>query len=465
MENRFIGIQIGPQTIYDEGIDHCLDLLQRHAGVNALIVTTHAYYGAHDRPAEALSSDHGIPSRDERTRNLSKVWIHHNDRHFAGTFLRHKRDPAEEYYGRDILVDLHEPARERGMKLISRIHEPHQLRSVKYIDNWVKIMSLDVYGRIYPNTCFNNPDYNNFWLSTLDDMFKTYPLDGVQYGSERSGPLSRVLLHGEVPGCFCEHCCARARTKGIDPQRAIIGYQQLYEYITGLKQGKLNPVDGVFVTLMRILLKYPEVFAWEYEAHAAKEEQWKRLYGVVKAVRPTAQFGIHIDHQQSTYDLFQLAELEYADMANYCDFIKPIVYHDIAAPRVRRWLLDSVHASFLSELSLEHLLEGFYNIMGLDKTVEPALNDLDHTGFTEDYVYRVTKRMVTNVDGKAAVYPGLGFDLPWQDKHIPADPGVVYKTVHRAFDAGAAGIVLSRDYAEMRMSSIQAVGRAIRDYR
>lgn len=466
MNEPFVGIQLGPLSVYDEGVEHCLDVMREQAGVNAILVSCHSYYGAgsHRRKAEALASDHGVPAREERGRNLTRVWIPHRERYFAGTILRHRRDPeTQEYADRDVLADLEEPTRRRGMKLYARILEPHQRGPAVWIDNWPKIMSVDVYGRIYPNTCFNNPDYNHFWLSTVEDMFKSYPLDGLQYGSERSGPLSRVLLHGELPSCFCEHCSARARRKGIDPERAREGYRRLYEYIRGLKAGTVRPVDGVFVTLMRMLLKYPEIFAWEYEAHAAKEEQTQRLYGTVKAIRPDARFGIHIDHQQSTYDLFQLAELEYAEMANYCDFIKPIAYHDIAAPRVRRWLLDSVHASFLQELSLEQLLAGFYDIMGLDKRKEPQLEEMDRKGFTEDYVYRLTKRIVTGAEGKVPVYPGIGFDVPWNDGHVPADPDVVYRAVHKAFEAGAAGIVVSREYAEMRMANLQAVGRALKD--
>lgn len=218
MADHFIGIQLGPQSVYDEGVDHCLDMIQEHGGVNTIIVSTHSYYGAHGRSAAALASDHGVPVRDERTRNLTKVWINHHEEYFGGTFLRHKRNPkTEEYADRDVLADLYEPCRKRGMKLFARILEPHQRRPVGFIDNWPKVMSIDVYGRIYANTCFNHPDYNNFWLSTVEDMFKSYLLDGLQYGSERSGPLSRVLLHGEIPSCFCEHCNARARRKGIDP--------------------------------------------------------------------------------------------------------------------------------------------------------------------------------------------------------------------------------------------------------
>ncbi len=39
----------------------------------------------------------------------------------------------------------------------------------------------------------------------------------------------------------------------------------------------------------------------------------------------------------------------------------------------------------------------------------------------------------------------------------------VYQCVLRAFDAGANGIVVSRDYEEMRINNLKAVGRAVRE--
>ena len=53
--------------------------------------------------------------------------------------------------------------------------------------------------------------------------------------------------------------------------------------------------------------------------------------------------------------------------------------------------------------------------------------------------------------------------MPWGSDHVPADPEKIYACVIRAFDAGAAGIVVSREYEEMRLPNLRAVGRAIRD--
>lgn len=464
MQDTFVGIQVGPQSLYDEGIDHALDLMQETAGVNTLIAYTHTYYGANNRPAEVFAPDHGSPVHDERGRKLPGVWINHHDDRFRGTVLRHKKSsPDMEYADKDILADLMEPARKRGMQVYARFLEPHQSRSMQFIDNWTNVVSIDVYGRLHPFTCFNKPDYRNFWLSTVEDMFKSYPLDGLQYGSERCGPLSRVLFWDDVPTCFCDHCVARAKTKGIDAERARKGYQLLYEFVTGLKNGSVNPVDGAFTEFLRLIFRYPEILAWDYMAHESKEDLAKQLYGAVKILRPDAKFGLHIDHQESSWDIFQRVEIDYSEVARYCDFVKPIAYHDIAAPRIKSWYLGKMHDTFLRDASMDYMLEAFYDLMGYDKKLEPGLEEMDTHGLTEDYVYRLTKRLVDGVGGQVPIYPGIGFDVPLGSKPFPGDPERVYRSVLKAFEAGAGGIVLSREYCEMRLANLQAVGRALRD--
>lgn len=39
----FVGVQLGPQSVFDEGPERCLDLLQETAGVNAVFVYSHTY--------------------------------------------------------------------------------------------------------------------------------------------------------------------------------------------------------------------------------------------------------------------------------------------------------------------------------------------------------------------------------------------------------------------------------------
>ena len=66
-------------------------------------------------------------------------------------------------------------------------------------------------------------------------------------------------------------------------------------------------------------------------------------------------------------------------------------------------------------------------------------------------------------ENKTKIYTGIGFDVPWGNHHIDADPEAVYQCVRKAFEAGANGIVVSREYEEMRVPNLKAVGRAMRE--
>ena len=469
MSEPFVGVQLGAHSVFDEGADHALDLLQETAGINAVLVYSHTYQGfAKERAVTALAPDHGVPVRDPASRNLPRVWVTPHAEYYAGTFLGHPRTPGEvEYADRDVLAELVEPTQRRGIKLYARILEGFGPKLAALVPNWPKALDVDVYGSIGQRPCWNNPAYRNWWLSTVEDLFKSYPLDGLQFGAERVGPLPGVLFRAIVPTCFCQHCQDRNRARGIDIDRARAGYRQLYELMSGLWDGEPPPLDGVLVTVLRILLRHPEVLSWEYQWRRAKEEVDALVYGAIKAIKPAAQVGRHIDHQGSTWDPIYRAEMSYDEIANYCDFLKPIVYHDIAGPRIRWWLVDRLHKGLLGEFSQESILELFYNVMGYDKRAEPSLGELDSRGLSPDYVYRETRRTVEGVRGKVPVYAGLGFDVPWARdgawEGFSSDPETVYQATLKAFDAGASGIVISREYDEMRVHNLRAVGRAVRD--
>jgi hypothetical protein len=59
------------------------------------------------------------------------------------------------------------------------------------------------------------------------------------------------------------------------------------------------------------------------------------------------------------------------------------------------------------------------------------------------------------------VYPGVGFDIPGQG--AASDPETVYEATRKAFQAGAGGLIISREYDEMRVPNLRAVGRAVRE--
>jgi len=462
----FNAIQMGPHTMLDEGVEHTLDLIQETAAINALMIYSHTYHGDLRKPPQMLATDHGVPPRDMRNRRLPSVWVRHHEEAFRSTPLRHQNvDRSFEYADRDLFAEILPSVRKRGMKLYARILEGSGREAATRIQGYDNVRTVDVYGRATPVACWNHPDYRAWWVATAEDLFRSYELDGFQWGAERMGPLMNVILpwNNNAPTCFCEHCRARGRAAGIDADRAREGYEKLYLYVQGLMNGKPKPADGVFTVFLGLLIRYPEILAWEYQYRQSREDVTRAMYRAIKAIRPQAQVGWHVDHQPSSWDLVYRAEMTYAEMAPYSDFIKFIAYHDILGPRIRFWYLARFEKTVLSELSLEESLNLYYDLFGYDKRKEPKVDQLESGGFSPDYVYRETKRSVASAEGKTRIYPGIGFDVPWGSNHVPADPEKVYECVMRAFDAGASGIVVSREYEEMRVPNLKAVGRAVRE--
>jgi hypothetical protein len=224
---KFAGIQMGPHSMLDEGIDRVLDRLQNEAGLNSVMVYTHTYYTAdgirRKRVPAVLAPDHGVPVRDLNTRNLPYVWVRHHEEYFKDSILRHTQvDPHQEYANHDLFAEMLEPVRKHGMKLYGRILEPFTADMISLMPNWSRVLTVDAWGRPGNLPCFYNPDYRNFWIGTVEDIFKTYSLDGFQFGGERSGPLSGLISNGTPPYCFCDHCRARGREghrRGTRPNR------------------------------------------------------------------------------------------------------------------------------------------------------------------------------------------------------------------------------------------------------
>ena len=462
----FVGVQLGAHSVFDEGADNCLDLLQETAGVNAVMVYTHTYQGfARGRKPGALANDHGSTPPDPGTRDMTRVWVEHHEERFAGTPLRHVVYGDQEYAGRDVFAELIEPCRRRGIKLYGRVLEGSGAYLAQQIPGWSRILCVDCYGRRVHLPCFRHREYRQWWSSTVEDVFASYPLDGYQWGSERVGPLSNLLFHHRfqplTPSCFCDHCCGAAERMGINIDRARSGLRSLHETIADAAERDEAPTGGMLVAILRHLLHYPEILAWAMQWRAGRESMAAEIYGIAKTLRPDAQVGLHIDHQASTWDPIHQAEVSYGEMARYADFLKPIVYHDIAGPRIRHWVIERWTQGVLRDFDEHTALAALYAIEGLDPDREPSLEQLPTQGLSADYVYRLTRRMVREVAGRAAVYPGIGMDVPWHDDHFPSPAEGVYEATRQAFAAGADGIVISREYDEIRTENLRAVGRAV----
>lgn len=464
----FVGVHLAAHSLYDEGLDHCLDFLQETAGVNTLLVTSNAYYGAMLRPKEAQGY-HGLPIRDGRNRQVTKTFFQPHEKYYASTALRHKPlDSTLEYAGREVFADLAEPARRRGLKIYERMYEPGGEGLIENILGAENVRTVDVFGERGRRACWNHPDYLNWVEACVRDLFSSYALDGIQYGAERNGPLSRLVDWArETPTCFCDHCRQRADKEGVDFERAKIGLAELTRFIRALEAGGEPGPDGALVGFLRLLMQYPEILAWENLHYRAGEDLHQRIYDTVKAIHPQAQVGRHIDHSQSSWDLFFRAAMPYARMAPRSDFLKISTYHDILGPRLAGRIKDGYCRHLLRGFSPNQALDLFYAVAGHNAQVEPPFEKLAAEGLSPEYVYRETRRAVDGVAGESAIYAGIAIDVPrgadWGTEPAPSDPEEVRRCVRRAYDAGAAGIVICREYEEMHEASLRAIGRAVRE--
>jgi hypothetical protein len=215
-------------------------------------------------------------------------------------------------------------------------------------------------------------------------------------------------------------------------------------------------------------MRFPEVLAWDYQWRAALEEQGQRVFNLVKAERQSAQVGRHFDHQNTSWDAIFLAQWSYADVAPFADFIKPILYHDILAPRLANQLTELKRGP-LAELSLPQSLELFYSLRGYDSKLQPKLDELNMRGMDPEYVGVETRRIVDLVQGRCSVVPGIGVDVPntsigaTNGGKLSSDQLALRAAIKNAFAAGAGGILISREYDEMRLESLKAVGETLNE--
>lgn len=454
----FVGVQMGPHTMLDEGIEPCLDLCRQTAGIQALFTYSHAYGGDLRKPIEWLATDHGKPPIDQRTRKLPLVWVRQHEQYFKNTTLRHQKvDSTFAYANRDLFAEMLAPARARGMKIYARILESGS----REVQNVGKVATLDVHGRPTQTACWNHPEYRAFWNATVEDLFRSYELDGFQWGAERASPLARLIQNGAEASasCFCEFCRARGRAHGIDADRARQGFADVLAYVQRLRGGGPRPPDGAYAEFLRILFRYPEVLAWEYQYRASREEIMKGMYDTIKAIKPSAQVGWHVDHWATSMDLIARSVMSYDEMAPWSDYLKVVVYHAVTAPRMRSWVANE-QKSILSDMPLADALDLHYALFGYDKSIDALDNRPTPPTASPEYVARETKRSVASAAGKTKIYPGVGFNLPGGG---PDDPDAIYQRVVRSADAGAAGIVVSREYEELTVPNLKAVGRAVRD--
>ena len=456
---RPIGIQVGAVSFLDEGTDRVLDILSETAAVDTLFLAAFTYgrgIGGRQPRGSALP-DHGKQEYDDNYHG--GIFATPHPQYYRNTSILPQKAPDHPDY--DVIGDVLPRARKRGMKVIAWYEDVFR-NDVPGLD---KAFEVDVHGKPAARVCYRNPNTMNFWLGLTEDFLRSYPLDGLMFGSERQGPLNAAIgaSHGGgaapgTVGCFCPHCLEAAKKEGINAERARQGFLALERWVGGLKAGQ-RPVDGAFVTFWRVLVEYPEVLAWERQWNEGLRDTYRAMYRKAHEVAPTKPMGWHIWHTNS-FAPFYRAEQDYAAMAGYSDFLKVVMYHNCGGPRMATYIRN-INATLFADLTPEQTTEVTYRIQQYGG--EAPLDKLATAGLSADYVVRETKRAMAGAGGKIKIWPGIDIDIPTGEKEKKSTPEDVYQAVRAAVQGGADGILLSRKYSEMRLDNLRAAGRAARE--
>jgi hypothetical protein len=450
-----IAIQVGARSFVDEGVDNCLDTFQRLGGVNTLMAAVFTYGGGLAGRGHPLP-DHGVQARDE-IHGGSYAAVH--PEFYEGSPIRDIRAPDLGAF--DILADVIPKAKARGMKTYALFEENYNPR---LIPGYERIAEIDLFGRVGRSTCFNNPGFRIFLSSMVADWVTNNDIDGLMWESERQGPLNGALgLHFGDPGprraniaCFCEHCFAKARDRGIDGRRAREGFLALHGWVTQSLAGP-RPADGFGVPLWRILTDHPEILAWHRFWVASQEEAYALIYGTAKRIKPNIQVGWHIMHLVAMSPFYS-ADVDYARLLPFSDFLKPCPYNNCGGPRLAEYVRNA-QALMYRDLTPEQVLDLTYRTIGLSG--EPSLAQLPTAGLSANSVATETRRAITAVKGAVPIYPGIDIDIPTAPNEKRTRPEDVRAATAAALDAGAPGVVLSRKYAEMRLENLAGAGAAV----
>jgi hypothetical protein len=458
-----IGMQVGAVSFVDEGVEKVLDVFQQDGAVNTLFIATFTYgrgIAGRQVPGQPLP-DHGKQEYDTGSffgGSYTKI----NPQYFKDTAFKNFR--ATDFGDYDVLEAVLPSARKRGMKTICWFEDVFR----KDLPNIDQLQEKELSGNNATTVCFNNPNYRNWLLGIVEDWSRSYDIDGIMWGSERQGAFSNALnAHaGSSPSspmrvtCFCQYCQAKAKERGINPERARQGFLELAKFVDASQKSQ-RPVDGYYVTLWRLMLNYPELLAWEMLWTQSLRDTYAAIYAKIKEVKPSLQVGWHIWHNNSFNPIYR-AEQDLQVIAPHSDFLKIVIYNNCGGERMAEYI-DNVGRTLYGDVPKEELLEFHYKVLNYQ---EKSMTEIPIVGLSADYVYRESKRAHDGLAGtKTLLWPGIDIDIPTADGHSKCSPEGVRDAVLAAFRAGSDGVLLSRKYSEMKLANLKGAGEAVRQIR
>jgi len=165
---NFVAIQMKPHAWIDEGIDQCLDNLQKGA-VNTIWAYTYDWeMGPRNTPSGTIPlPDHG---KYGDPAFHGGAFFNYDAKYFRGTMLSQFRSP--DYGNWDVIAEVAPKAKARGMDFFCWDYNKESRRMMQNMPNAAKVAEIDLYGRGMIGPCFNHPDYRAHQIGKIESYFR-----------------------------------------------------------------------------------------------------------------------------------------------------------------------------------------------------------------------------------------------------------------------------------------------------
>jgi hypothetical protein len=121
--------------------------------------------------------------------------------------------------------------------------------------------------------------------------------------------------------------------------------------------------------------------------------------------------------------------------------------------------LDCLSATLFHDAAPKDFVQFYCKAMNYEEGTYETLNT---SGLTADYGAREVRRAREATGPDVKLYPGIDVDVPTRQSDKRTKPDVRH-SVRAAFEAGADGVVLAREYAEMWPANLSAAGETLRE--
>ena len=369
---------------------------------------------------------------------------------------------APDFGDYDVLEAVLPAARKRGMKTICWFEDV----SRDDVPNIAKLQEKDLRRpeRRLPSAS-TIPTTATGCSAIVEDYARSYDIDGIMWGSERQGAFSNALGASHGGGGRdpdTRHLLLRflrsegqgsAASTSSGPARASRRSQRS----SGRPRGQA-PVDGYYVTLWRLMLRYPELLAWEMlwtdslrETYAAMLRQGQRSEARRRSrLAHLAQQLVqpHLPRRAGPVGTRQVLRFpEDGDVSQLRRRAHGELHQQRGQDHLRRCAGAGTARLPLSRARLRR------------RRTSPRSRK---TGFSADYVYREAKRAREALTGTKRSLAGHRYRHPDRAATASRPRRDARGGRWRRFAPGADGVMLSRKYSEMKLANLRGAGAAVR---